>query len=280
MVTVDKRCDHVAVRLDGRLTLQDIPRVREAAVKSLLNTGRVVIDLSDMHCRHAAFVTVFPTALTLAGGWPAARLVIFGATEELRLLLVNAGVLKTVPLADDLTAARALLEQRPAQLRRHCDLAPHPGAPAIARLFARQTCTLWSLPQTLEQITELVSSELVTNALHHACSSSRLTLTNTASTLRVSLRNYRPTPAPQAQPIDIDALGSPGLHLATAVAHSWGTTQHPDGHTIWVNLVNGKQPNPTKPVGNEPKDQHDRHRLMRLLCGRPPRPNPTDTKIS
>lgn len=239
---MDEQCDHVVVRLDGRLTLQDIPRVREAAVKSLLNTGRVVIDLSEMHCRQAALVTVFPTALALAGGWSGARLVIFGATDTLRPLLVNTGVLKTVPLADDLPAARALLEQCPAHLRRHCDLAPHSGAPAIARLFTRQTCRLWSLPQILEQLAELVSSELVTNALQYACSSSRLTLTSTASTLRVSLRNYRPTPTPQPQPTEIDPLANPGLHLTTAVAHSWGTTHHPDGKTIWVNLTNDKQP--------------------------------------
>jgi hypothetical protein len=245
MITVDKQGDHVMIWLDGPLTLHDIPHVREATVKSLLNTGRVIIDLSKMHCRRPALVTVFPTALTLAGGWPAARLAIFGATDELRPLLANAGILTTVPLADDLPAARALLEQRPAHLRRHCNLAPHPGAPAIARLFARQTCALWSLPHILEQIAELVSSELVTNSLHHTSSSSRLTLTSTASTLRVSLRDYRLTPAPQSQPIDLNPPASPELHLTTAVAHSWGTTQHPDGQTIWVNLVNGKQPNQT-----------------------------------
>ncbi|HKS51046.1 MAG TPA: hypothetical protein VJS67_04180 [Pseudonocardiaceae bacterium] len=95
---MDEQCDHVVVRLAGRLTLQDIPRVRDAAVKSLLNTGRVIIDLAEMHCRHSALVSVFPTALALAGGWPAARLVIFGATDKLRPLLVNAGILKNSAL--------------------------------------------------------------------------------------------------------------------------------------------------------------------------------------
>jgi anti-sigma regulatory factor (Ser/Thr protein kinase) len=240
MVAVEKRCDHVVVRLRGRLTLHDVPRVREAAVKSLLDTGRVVIDLSGLRCRQSALVSVFPTALALAGGWPAARLVMFGATDQLRPLLANAGTPKSVPLAEDRPAARALLEQQPAHLRRHCDLTSHPGAPAVARLFVRQTCALWSLPQILEQLAELVSSELVTNAVQHADSGSRVTLTYTGSMLRVSLRDYRPTPAPWSRPINIHAPRGRGLHLVTAAVHSWGTTPHPDGTTMWVNLVNGK----------------------------------------
>jgi anti-sigma regulatory factor (Ser/Thr protein kinase) len=222
-----------------------VPRVREVVVKSLADTGRVLIDLSHLRCRQSAFVTVFPTALALAGGWPVARLVMFGATGQLRTMLVSAGAPETVPLADDLPAARALLEQRPAQLRRHWDLPLHTGAPAAARLFARQTCALWLLPEVLEEFAELVSSELVTNAVQHAQSCSRLTLTCTGSMLRVSVRDYRLTPVPRPRPIDIDVPGGRGLHLVTAVAHSWGTTQHPDGKTIWVNLIGEKYPGGT-----------------------------------
>lgn len=235
-VAVDQRDDHVLIRLHGNLTLQGVPRVREVVVKSLLDTGRVVIDLSGLRCRQSALVTVFPTALARAGGWPAARLVMFGATEALRPLLASAGAPDTVPLAEDLAAAGALLEQRPAQLRHHRDLPLHISAPGAARMFVRQTCALWSLPGLLTEFAELVSSELVTNAVEHAYSGSRLTLTCTGSMLRVSVRDYRPTPGPRPRPTEIDTPGGRGLHLITAVARSWGTTQHPDGKTIWVNL--------------------------------------------
>jgi anti-sigma regulatory factor (Ser/Thr protein kinase) len=211
-------------------------------VKSLLDTGRVLIDLAGLCCQQSALITVFPAALALAGGWPLGRLVMYGAPDELGTMLVGAGVPETVPLADDLPTARALLEQRPAQLRRHCDLSLYPGAPSAARLFVRQTCALWSLSQILEERAELVSSELVINVIQHAHTSSRLTLTCTRSMLRVSVRDYRPTPAPRPRPIEIDAPSGRGLHLVTVVAHSWGATQHPDGKTIWANLVDGKQP--------------------------------------
>ena len=235
-VAIDQRDEHVLVRLRGTLTLHDVPRVREAVVKSLLDTGRVVIDLSGLRCRQSTLVTVFPTALALAGGWPSARLVMFGATKALRPLLVSAGAGATVPLAEDLLAAYALLDQRPAQLRRHCDLPLHISAPSAARRFARQTCALWSLPEVVTELPELVSSELVTNAVEHAHSGSRLTLTCIESMLRVSVRDYRLTPMPRPRPTKIDAPGGRGLHLITAVARSWGATAHPDGKTIWVNL--------------------------------------------
>jgi anti-sigma regulatory factor (Ser/Thr protein kinase) len=241
VVEVDHRDDVVVVRLRGCLSLREIPRIREAAVKSLLDTGRVLIDLSRLRCRQPALVSVFPSALAVAGGWPSARLVLFGATDQLHAMLVSVGVPETVSLAKDVSEARARLDQRPAQLRRHCDLPVHRAAPAAARQFVRQSCQLWSVSEGLEQRAELVASELVTNAVEHAQSSSRLTVTSTGSALRVSVRDYRPTPAPRPHPIALDAPAGRGLHLVTALAYCWGTDEHPDGKTIWAHLVDRKQ---------------------------------------
>ncbi|MBV8992385.1 MAG: ATP-binding protein, partial [Pseudonocardiales bacterium] len=143
----------------------------------------------------------------------------------------------TVPLATDLPGARALLKQRPPQVRRHWDIPPHSAAPAAARRFVRETCAAWSLPQAVKELAELVSSELVTNAVKHAHSSSRVTLTYTGSALRVSVRDYRPSPIPRPRPIDIAARHGRGLHLVAAMADTWGADQHPDGKTIWANLA-------------------------------------------
>jgi hypothetical protein len=90
VVTVEHRCDYILVELRGSLTLREISRVREAVVKALLDTGHVLVDLSGLRCPQPALVSVFSTALTVSGGWPAARLVLFGASEELRRMLVSA----------------------------------------------------------------------------------------------------------------------------------------------------------------------------------------------
>ena len=126
--------------------------VREATVEWLLSSGLVVIDLSRLRATETAMVTVFPTALDVAGGWPSARLVLFGADATLRSMLKSTGVPDTVPLADDLVTARALLHRQPPRIRRHRDLPMHHAAPAAAREFVRAVCATWSVPQETKEI--------------------------------------------------------------------------------------------------------------------------------
>lgn len=99
-----------------------------------------------------------------------------------------------------------------------------------------------------EELAELVANELVTNAVQHARSSSRVTLTGSKSALHIAVRDYWPSPIPRPQPIDIAALSGRGLHLVAAVAHTWGADQHPDGKTIWAKLAYPADSEPaTKP---------------------------------
>jgi anti-sigma regulatory factor (Ser/Thr protein kinase) len=236
VVAVHEELDYVVLRLGGCLSRRNIPRVRQAALTSLRGKGRVLIDLSRLRSRQAAFVTVFPTVLAVAGGWPSARLVLFGADAALGATLLSTRVPETVPLAADLPSARALLDQRPSQVRRGRDLPARNTAPAIARRFVRETCAAWSVPQAVQEIAELMSNELVSNAVEHAHSPSRLTITCTDSTLRVSVQDYCPERLPQSQPKGSGASRGRGLHLVAALAQGWGVDQHPDGKTVWVSL--------------------------------------------
>jgi anti-sigma regulatory factor (Ser/Thr protein kinase)/anti-anti-sigma regulatory factor len=236
VIRVGEALGHVVLRLSGQLSLRTAPRVREATVKSLLSTGHVVIDLSGLHTTQAAFVTVFPAALEAAGGWPSATLVLCGADAGLRSMLIAARITETVPLAADLASARAILRQRPPEVRRHRDLPLHNSAALAARLFVRETCEAWSVPPAVRDVVELVSSELVTNAVEHAHSSSQLSLTRTQSAFRISVRDYGPPFIPRPRPIDINAPHGRGLHLVAALAQTWGTDPHPDGKTVWASL--------------------------------------------
>jgi anti-sigma regulatory factor (Ser/Thr protein kinase)/anti-anti-sigma regulatory factor len=241
-IRVRDELDHVVLVLRGRLTLRNASQVREATVKWLLGTGHVVIDVSRLRATQTAMLNVFPTALCLAGGWPTAQLVLFGADTTLRSLLDSTRVPETVPVAEDLPAALALLDQRPLHVRRHRDLPMHHAAPAAARQFVRETCAGWSVPRTVVELAELVCSELVTNAVQHARSSSRVTLTSSTSALRISVRDYFPTPLPRPRPIDIEAPRGRGLHLVAALSQTWGADEHPNGKTIWANLVYPSEP--------------------------------------
>jgi anti-sigma regulatory factor (Ser/Thr protein kinase) len=237
LIRVRDELGHVTLTFRGRLTIRNASKVRDVTVKWLLGTGQVAADVSRLRATQTAVVSVFPTALDLAGGWPLARLVLFGADATLRSMLQSTRIADTVPLADDLSAARALLHRQPPRVRRIRDLPMHDAAPAAAREFVRETYAAWSVPQNIGQLAELVANELVTNAVQHAQSSSRVTLTGTKSVLRVSVRDYRLSPMPRPRPIEVTASSGRGLHLVAAVAHAWGADPHPDGKTVWANLV-------------------------------------------
>jgi anti-sigma regulatory factor (Ser/Thr protein kinase)/anti-anti-sigma regulatory factor len=236
VVEIPDDLDCVVLQLRGRLSLRSTTRIRESIVKSLANNGRVLIDLSPLHCSHASFLTVFPAALAAAGGWPSARLVLFGADADLQSALASVRIPETVPLATDLTSACALLHRRPPVVRRHRDLPLHPSAAAGGRMLVREACTAWSLPQEASETAELVASELVSNAVEHAHTSSRVTVTYNGAVFRVAVRDYCPLPI-RPRPIEIGARRGRGLQLVAMLAQHWCMDRHPDGKTVWANLA-------------------------------------------
>ena len=105
--------------VSGRLSLPSPGLLTRSLSKALADPGRVLADVSGLRVGSAAAVQVFPSVLAGAGGWPAARLVLFGAGAELARTLTALRVTSTVPLAADETAAWLLLDRRPPVLARH-----------------------------------------------------------------------------------------------------------------------------------------------------------------
>jgi anti-sigma regulatory factor (Ser/Thr protein kinase) len=228
--------DCVVLRLRGRLSLHSIARVRQFIVKYLLDNNRVLIDLSRLRCPQHSFLTIFPAALTAAGGWPSARLVLFGANAALRSALASARLTETVPLAIDFATARVLLDRRPSLVRRHRDLPVDASAAAAGRTLVREAYMAWLLPRDICEAAELLANELVSNAVEHAQTCSRLTISYTGAAFRVAVRDYCPVPI-RPRPMDIEARRGRGLHLVAALAQSWGVDRHPNGKTVWANLA-------------------------------------------
>jgi anti-sigma regulatory factor (Ser/Thr protein kinase) len=101
------------------------------------------------------------------------------------------------------------------------------------------------VPQDVTERAELVTTELVANAVQHAQSSSRVTLTCTQSALGVSVRDYRPGSIPRPRPIDVASSCGRGLHLVAFLAQTWGGHQHADGKTMWAHFEYPNQPHDT-----------------------------------
>jgi anti-sigma regulatory factor (Ser/Thr protein kinase) len=113
-------------------------------------------------------------------------------------------------------------------------LAPTIEAPATARSFLRSEMHTWAL-DGLGELTELLTSELVTNVVHHVGSPMTLRISSQASTIRVEVDDDSTDPPVLARP-DTSADHGRGLMLVNALASDWGTRARENGKTVWFEL--------------------------------------------
>ncbi|MEU1422953.1 SpoIIE family protein phosphatase [Kitasatospora sp. NPDC005751] len=104
---------------------------------------------------------------------------------------------------------------------------------AHSRRFTRETLTGWGLG-ALADWTELLTSELITNALVHAGSPVQLRLFhNRVLTVEVADRDSESPRIRRAQEED---EGGRGMHLVNELAHRWGTRRTREGKVVWFEL--------------------------------------------
>jgi hypothetical protein len=71
----------VCAQVGGRVVIAVGGTVCGAVPKALLEVDRVLVDVSRLRLSGTPAVQVFPSTLAAMGGWPWARLVLFGATR-------------------------------------------------------------------------------------------------------------------------------------------------------------------------------------------------------
>ncbi|MFF6784595.1 ATP-binding protein [Streptomyces sp. NPDC012510] len=126
------------------------------------------------------------------------------------------------------------------QLRRRLGRADLRAVPETRRAL-RDLLRQWGLPGRAEmaEIAELLTSELVTNALVHTDHDAVLTATVSPRGLHVEVRDFvgrRPTPRkPNAE----DATHGRGLLLVQSLADAWGVRAHGVGKAVWFDLDGG-----------------------------------------
>jgi anti-sigma regulatory factor (Ser/Thr protein kinase)/anti-anti-sigma regulatory factor len=232
---VEVHPDHHVLRLRGGLSLATVPRARAVLGKLLHEPGAVVVDLREVELAWNPAAEVFPTALAAAGGWPTARLVLTSPDDDLAARLRALGIHRTVPVVDDPGRAPARLYRRPDRVMRHRDLPVDLGAPAMARALVHDACADWSATDA-EEAAAIVATELVSNAVQHARSTCRVTVTVDSQGLRVGVRDYAPGCEPRPQPVGMSRATGRGLHLVVMLSSAWGVHQHPDGKTTWAQI--------------------------------------------
>ncbi|MFI5820874.1 ATP-binding protein [Streptomyces rishiriensis] len=128
-------------------------------------------------------------------------------------------------------------QDRASQLNRRLGRADLRAVPE-ARRALRELLEGWGKPGRSETA-ELLTSELVTNALVHTDDDAVLTATVSSSGLRVEVRDCvarRPRPS---APIADEGTHGRGLVLVESLADTWGVRAQGGGKVVWFELGAG-----------------------------------------
>ncbi|WP_459981887.1 ATP-binding protein [Nocardioides sp. AN3] len=108
-----------------------------------------------------------------------------------------------------------------------------------ASVRAARVLVAQSLPdvsRTSLEIVVLLTSELVTNAVHHGTGPVQLRLSRDDQGVRVEVADES-SERPVLRPIDHDAHHGRGLLLVDALASGWGVDSDKTGKTVWFRLA-------------------------------------------
>ncbi len=108
-------------------------------------------------------------------------------------------------------------------------------AAKLAREFVRETLTLWGR-EDLEGPATLAVSELVTNAVLHARSATRVTLMNYGDSIQVRVHDDH-SGAPKLRDPEPDETGGRGILLVEALSAHWGIDNEIPGKTVWLDIT-------------------------------------------
>jgi anti-sigma regulatory factor (Ser/Thr protein kinase) len=112
-----------------------------------------------------------------------------------------------------------------------------PAAPSVARLFVRNLCREWGAGSVCD-VAELLSSELVTNAVLHARSPVELEAAfDEKAVLRIEVYDHSPDDVTQnPSPPPAGAEGGRGLAIVARLACRWGVDPLTQGKRVWFTL--------------------------------------------
>jgi anti-sigma regulatory factor (Ser/Thr protein kinase) len=115
------------------------------------------------------------------------------------------------------------------------DLPRHPAAAQLAR--RELASAVGDLADDLVQVAQVLTSELVTNAINHGEGPITLRVLRDDRSLTVQVVDQGPE-VPVVREHDLAALSGRGMQLVEALATAWGTEPVPagPGKTVWFEL--------------------------------------------
>ncbi|MFJ3323860.1 SpoIIE family protein phosphatase [Streptomyces griseus] len=177
----------------------------------------------------------FCTAELLSGDRAAERITRTLARPGRSLRQLGDDIVYALP-DDTRSAGAALLLARTGTVSEHrvatWDLAQDRATPATARVLVRDRLQGWGLDEDTVDATELIVSELVTNAVRYGTPPLRLRLL-LDSTLTCEVHDGS-TAAPHLRHARTVDEGGRGLFIVSRLASHWGARHGPDGKVLWT----------------------------------------------
>jgi anti-sigma regulatory factor (Ser/Thr protein kinase) len=115
-------------------------------------------------------------------------------------------------------------------------LPPAPTAPRDARRFVTATLTAWSAEDAID-VVQLLTCELVTNAVLHVRTAIDLRLVRSDGSLRVEVADRSPALPRSPRYDDDEATTGRGLNLVEALATRWGIEPGDGAKTLWFEVA-------------------------------------------
>jgi CheY-like chemotaxis protein/anti-sigma regulatory factor (Ser/Thr protein kinase) len=137
----------------------------------------------------------------------------------------------TRELIGEVLAMAQLLDRL--ETRLDVDLDRGSAAPGVARRFVR--ASVGEIDPVMLEAVELLTSELVTNAVVHAGSEPRLALILHSDHIRVEVHDDDPT-LPAEQEHDASRPSGRGIPLLEHLASTWGVESVEDGKVVWFEV--------------------------------------------
>jgi len=94
------------------------------------------------------------------------------------------------------------------------------------------------MPEVLDSDIELLTSELVTNSVVHAATTTDVTISYDGAAVRVAARD-RSHATPVVSVPDPEAEGGRGVWLVATLSSTWGVEPLPDGKRVWFDIEAG-----------------------------------------
>jgi len=229
---------HVALygTLDTGSTVRMMVTLRDCLAEA---PSVLIVDMQYVTVADEASLRPLLELVADARTWPGARVALCCATPAAKAMIAAAAMKEGPDMYPDVTSATDAARSLPLSVRDVLTLLPAAEAPARSRRFTHDTCARWGIGR-VGNLAELVTSELVTNAVMHARTAMTVTLRLVDNRLHVAVRDGDPRPMQRPAPGN---AGGPqdehgrGLLLLDAMTDSWGCNPTADGKVVWASIA-------------------------------------------